>query len=94
MLDRVGQVVDGRWRLRKITVHRRLRGGLQGAGIGLGAGLAVVAASAIALAPGLEGNDMAGLAVIYYGGIGAAVGTAVGAVVGVMRGKDIYILNP
>ena len=74
----------------KITVHRRLRGCLLGGGIGLGAGVAVAVAAGFAMASGSNGNDMEGLVVICLGAIGSVVGT----VVGVVRGKDIYILNP
>jgi len=77
----------------KIIVHRRLRGGFQGAGIGLGAGVAAAVAAGFAMAPGLEGNDMGGVVVVYLGAIGVSVGTVVGAVVGVNRGKDVYVLN-
>lgn len=47
----------------------------------------------IALCSGSECEDM-GLAVIYATVAAAAVGATIGATIGVIRGKDVYILNP
>ena len=79
--------------VRTITVHRRLKGCLVGGGIGLGAVVAAVTIVAIALDSGSADTDV-GWGLLSLAAIGGGLSTVVGAVTGVIRGKDVYILNP
>ena len=78
--------------VRKITVHRRLKGCLAGGGIGLGAVVAAVVVLAMAL-PSTPGMD-AGWGLLFLSGIGGVIGTTVGAAKGMATVQDVYILNP
>lgn len=80
--------------VRKITVHRRLKGCLRGGGIGFGTGFAAVAVPLGALCWGLDDGGEAGFAIIYYAAVAAVAGTVAGAVIGANGSKDVYTLNP
>jgi hypothetical protein len=75
--------------VRRIIVHRRVKGALQGAAIGLGVGAGVFGASYVLSWKWAYAEKFTAL--LFYA---VPVEAVIGGVVGVFRGKDIYVLNP
>lgn len=75
--------------VRRIIVPRRIRGGFQGAGIGLGVGAGVF--GALYMLSWNWGFAEKLTAALFYA---LPVEAVIGGVAGAFRGKDIYVLNP